>query len=98
MMAGILGSVAQAEVERKPTRQQRANQQRARAGQARKATPRPFGWQRDRTAADPAEAAAIRDASGELLAGGTISGVVRDWTARGVRPRQSASGSGPATP
>ena len=54
--------------------------------------PRPFGWQDDYVTADPAEKAAVEEACRALLAGGTVSGVVRAWTARGVRPRQAASG------
>ena len=88
MVARILGSVAQGEVERKATRQRDSNQQAAEMGRARKGTPRPFGWQPDRIALDEAEAAAVRDACGMLLAGGTVSGVIRDWDARGVYPHQ----------
>lgn len=88
LLARILGSVAQGEVEAKSARQQLANRQSAEAGRARKGMPRPFGWQADRVALDEAEAAAVRDACGMLLAGGTISGVIRDWDARGVYPHQ----------
>lgn len=94
MVARILGSVAQGEVERKATRQRDSNQQAAEMGRARKGTPRPFGWRADRIALDEAEAAAVRDACGMLLAGGTISGVIRDWDARDVWPHQRPRGAG----
>lgn len=92
LLARILGSVAQGEVEVKAARQRLANRQSAEAGKARKGMPRPFGWQPDRIALDPAESAAIRDACGTLLAGGTISAVMRDWGARGVYPLQRPRG------
>ena len=92
LVARILGSVAQGEVERKGARERRAAEQAARDGRARKGCPRPFGWRADRVTADPAEGPAVLDACRALLAGGTISGVCRDWTERGLRPVQSRSG------
>ena len=92
LLARILGSVAQGEVETKAARQRLANRQSAEAGKARKGMPRPFGWQADRIALEPAEAAAVREACGMLLAGGTVSAVIRDWNARGVYPRQRPRG------
>ena len=88
MYARIKAAVARAESERKAARQRLANRQLAEAGRARKGTPRPFGWQAVRVSLEPAEAAAIRDACGVLLAGGTISAVIRDWDSRGVYPLQ----------
>ena len=92
-MAGLLGEFDTMESEVKSERQQLANREAAMAGKARKATPRPFGWQADRVTPDPAEAAAIADACAALLAGGTVSGVARDWTRRGVCPHQSTAGA-----
>ena len=86
-MAGLLGEFDTMESEVKSERQQLANREAAIAGKARTAQPRPFGWQADYVTADPAEKAAVEDACRALLAGGTVSGVVRDWTARGVRPQ-----------
>lgn len=97
LIARILGSVAQGEVETKAGRQRLANRQAAEAGKGRMGTPQPFGWQPDRQALHPAESAAIASACGMLLAGGTLAGVVRDWDARGVYPHQRPRGhpSGP---
>lgn len=92
LLARILGSVAQGEVETKGARQRLANRQSAEAGKARMGMPRAFGWQPDRVTLDQAEAAAVRDACGTLLAGGTITAVIRDWDARGVYPRQRPRG------
>jgi DNA invertase Pin-like site-specific DNA recombinase len=91
-MAGLLGEFDTMESEVKSERQQLANREAAIAGNVRRAMPLPFGWQSDYVTANPAEKEAVADACRALLAGGTVSGVVRDWTARGVRPRQSASG------
>lgn len=89
LVARILGSVAQGEVERKSTRQKAAAQQAAEAGRVRRSCPQPFGWQRDRITVDPAERAAVESACRALLSGGTIAGIIRDWTARGVIPHRS---------
>lgn len=88
-MAGLLGEFDTMESEVKAERQQLANREAAVAGKVRKGTPRPFGWQHDRVHADPAEKAAIADACRALLAGGTVSGVQRDWNRRGVRTAQA---------
>lgn len=45
---------------------------------------RPFGYTRDGMAVEPAEAAALVDAYGQLLAGVPTSTIARDLTARGV--------------
>ena len=92
LVARILGSVAQGEVERKGTRQKRANEAGAKAGNARKGSPLPFGWQADRITPDPGEHDAVLSACRALLAGGTVSGIMRDWDARGLRPHQAPFG------
>jgi site-specific DNA recombinase len=89
-MAGLLGEFDTMESEVKAERQAFANEAAAAAGKARKGCPRPFGWQADRVTLDPAEAAAIRGACVSLLRGGTVSDIMRDWEARGVRPHQGA--------
>lgn len=91
-MAGLLGEFDTMESEVKSERQQLANREDAIAGKARKATPRPFGWQADRVTADPAEKAAVQDACRALLSGGTVSGVAREWDGRGLRPHQAPFG------
>lgn len=52
----------------------------------------PFGWQPDLMTAEPAEAAAVADACRVLQAGGTVSGVAREWDRRGLRPRRAPFG------
>ena len=46
---------------------------------------RPFGHTGDRTQLVDDEAAAIRDAARRVLAGETLSSIVKDWNRRGVR-------------
>jgi site-specific DNA recombinase len=91
-MAGLLGEFDTMESEVKSERQQLANREAAIAGKARTAQPRPFGWQADYVTADPTEKAAVEDACRSLLAGGTVSGVTRDWDRRSVRPHQAPFG------
>ena len=45
---------------------------------------RAFGHTADRAGVVPAEATAIVDAAGRVLAGETLSAIVRDWNARGL--------------
>ena len=47
---------------------------------------------------DPAEGAAVAGACEALLGGGTLSGVMREWSAAGLRPAQAPFGPlpGPA--
>jgi DNA invertase Pin-like site-specific DNA recombinase len=102
-MAGILGEFDTMEVEVKAERQATANAAAARHGKRRTGAPRAFGYERthERCTTDihrctwhhvPAEAAAIRDAAKMILGGGTVSGVMREWTRLGVRPVQSKTG------
>ncbi len=85
MLAGILVSVAQAEVERKGTRQRRANAQRAEAGQMGW-TRRPFGYERHDgvTVVMPAEAEALQQVAAQVLAGSTLAAAVRKLDAAGL--------------
>jgi len=76
MLAGILGSVAQAEVEQKGLRQQRANQQRAEAGVPR-FTRRPYGFTADGRNLVADEAAVIRQSAEAVLAGSSLRDQVR---------------------
>jgi site-specific DNA recombinase len=87
MTARILVSTAQAEVEEKADRQKGANLQAAKAGKRNRTGIRPFGYQDDRISPFEQEADAIRDACRTILAGGSLAAVVRDWTARELRPR-----------
>jgi site-specific DNA recombinase len=61
-------------------------------GRRRLAAPRPFGYCDDHVTPDPADAVAVAGACAVLLGGGTLSGVMREWTRDGVRPVQSTSG------
>lgn len=92
LVGRILAVIARGEMERKSTRQKRANKQAAEMGRARRGSPRPFGWLPDRITPDPAEAAAIRDACAAVSGGGTLTGVARDWERRGLRPLQAPYG------
>ena len=83
-MADVLGAFDTMESEVKSERQQLANEAEAKAGRPRTASPRPFGWKADRATPDPDECAAILAGCRYLLAGGTVSGLTREWN--GLRP------------
>jgi site-specific DNA recombinase len=86
MLARILASVARGEVERKGARQRRANQQRAENGTGRW-TRRPFGYDRvgDDVFVVEAEAAALRSAAADVLAGRSLGAIATEWNAAGIR-------------
>jgi len=84
LLGRILASVGQGEVERKAARQVAANAQRVAAGLPL-AGRRPFGFEADRTTQRPDEAAAVKWACHQLLDGGTLRGIAREWNARGHR-------------
>jgi site-specific DNA recombinase len=92
LAARILIAVAKAEQERKAERQKLANEAAAVKGQPRLGTPRPFGYRDDHMTAHSAEGPAVADACAGLLGGGSISGVLRDWTKAGLRPPQAPFG------
>jgi site-specific DNA recombinase len=92
MMSRIMLAVAKAEQERKAERQKLANEAAAARGQPRLGTPRPFGYREDHVTPHPAEGPAVADACAGLLGGGSISGVLRDWTKAGLRPPQAPFG------
>jgi DNA invertase Pin-like site-specific DNA recombinase len=92
LAARILVAVAKAEQDRKSERQKLANEAAAVAGKRRTATPRPFGYAADRVTPDPAEGPAVAQACRMLLGGGTLSGVMREWTKAGLHPAQSRTG------
>ncbi len=85
MLAGILVSVAQAEVERKGTRQRRANAQRAESGRMGW-TRRPFGYDRQdgEVVTVPAEVEALQQAAADVLEGATLASAVRKLDAVGL--------------
>jgi site-specific DNA recombinase len=85
MLAGILVSVAQAEAERKGTRQRRANAQRAESGRMGW-TRRPFGYDREggEVVTVPAEVEALQQAAADVLNGATLASVVRKLDSTGL--------------
>ena len=85
----MLSVIAQGEVERKSARQRLAAAEAARAGKRWTGCPRPFGYRPDHVTPDPSEAAAITWAADALLGGGTVSAVMREWDARGLRTPQT---------
>jgi site-specific DNA recombinase len=102
-MAGILGEFDTMEVEVKGERQRFANGEAAKQGTRRRGAPRSFGFERthERCTLEehrctwhhrPDEAEAIRAAARLLLGGGSLSGVMREWNQRGLRPAQAPFG------
>ena len=90
LAARILIAVAKAEQERKAERQKLANEQAAINGKRFTGGPRPFGYGEDHVTAHPVEGPAVAEACAALLGGGTISGVMREWTRLGLTPPQQA--------
>lgn len=87
-MGRILASVARGEVDRKGVRQRAARVQAARKGQPVKWSHRPFGYEDDKVTPRPDEAEAVRVAATQLLSGGTLRSVARQWNARGLATPQ----------
>ena len=88
LAARILIAVAKAEQERKAERQKLANEQAAINGKRFLGGPRPFGYSEDHVTAHPVEGPAVAEACAALLGGGSISGVMREWTALELAPPQ----------
>ena len=82
--------MAKAEQERKAERQKLANEQAAINGKRFLGGPRPFGYREDHVTAHPVEGPAVAEACAALLGGGTISGIMREWTKLGLAPPQQA--------
>ena len=89
LAARILVAVAKAEQERKAERQKLANEAAAVAGKRYFGGPRPFGYCEDRVTRHPVEGPAVEGACAALLGGGTVSGIMREWTAAGLHPTQT---------
>lgn len=83
LVARILASVAQGEVERKSSRQKRALRQLAENGKHWGG--RAFGYNEDSTKLVAKEANAIRRAYSQVLEGRTLFSIAKDWNARGLR-------------
>ena len=86
--ARILIAVAKAEQERKAERQKLANEAAAVNGKRFTGGPRPFGYGEDHVTAHPVEGPAVAEACAALLGGGTVSGVMREWTRLELAPPQ----------
>lgn len=82
LVARLLASVAQGEVERKSARQKRAMRQIAENGKGW--GQRAFGYTDDDTGFVAKEANAIRRAYSEVLGGQTLYSIARDWNNRGL--------------
>lgn len=83
LQASILTSMAQFEVRRKAERQQRASLDRAAKGIPTKGV-RPFGWEADRMTVRETEAAHVRWAFAEVLAGTSMYDITRTLNAKGI--------------
>lgn len=89
MLARILGSVARAESEHKAERQRRANEQRAGAGEWWSAR-RCFGYTRGGEI-EVAEAAMVREAATDVLAGVSLRQIARRWNDQGITSVRGAT-------
>jgi site-specific DNA recombinase len=83
MVARMLGSAGRYEVEHMIERQQAAKLQAATAGRW-KGGRRPFGYEADGVTVRDTEAAEIRRATDDLLAGMSLRAITSDWNSRGV--------------
>jgi site-specific DNA recombinase len=89
LVARILSSVAQGEVERKGARQRSAAIQAAKQGRwvgGRRA----FGYEADGITICEAEAALIKQGYADVLAGESLAEIARRWDASGLTPTQSS--------
>lgn len=83
-LARILGAVARKESDDKSRRITRKHLELAQAGKPTGGGSRPFGYRADRRTIEPAEAAAVREASARVRAGDTLRALAADWNARGI--------------
>ncbi len=88
LVARILASVGQGEMERKSARQRSAYRQAADAGRWVGGR-RPFGYESDGVTVREPEAVAIRQGYQDIIAGVSAGEVARRWTAAGLRTPQS---------
>lgn len=84
LQAGIVGQVAEYESKHKSERIRRKLEANAADGHHHGGS-RPYGWLNDRVTLDPAEAAAVREATALVLTGETIKGIARALNAAGHR-------------
>lgn len=86
---GILGEVAQHEIDQKSDRQKRAALQAAQQGR-RVGGRRPFGYEQDGVTVRTAEAAAIRRGYSDLLDGVPLAVIAREWNDAGLHSGQTS--------
>jgi len=82
--ARILGAVARKESDDKSRRIRRKMEELAKEGRGKGGGTRPFGFNEDRITINESEAKLIKQAAVRVLAGETILGICRQWTADGV--------------
>lgn len=85
LMARLLSAVAANESDSKRRRGKRKALEIAESGRPLMGGPRPFGFLDDRVSHDPAEAAAIREVAGRVLAGETLYSVTTWLDESGIR-------------
>jgi site-specific DNA recombinase len=83
LVGRILASVARGEVERKGARQKRAQQQAAQQGRPAGGR-RAFGYSRDGTTVNEAEARYVREAFSEVLTGASLKSIAKQWNDAGL--------------
>jgi DNA invertase Pin-like site-specific DNA recombinase len=84
LVARIKGAVAAEESRKTGQRIRRKHQELAEKGLYHGGGARPFGFEPDGVTIREDEAALIREAAGRILKGGTLYGIRKDWTERGV--------------
>lgn len=84
LMARIVGSVARKESEDKSRRLRRKHVELAQAGKVSGGGRRPFGYESDRVTIREDEAAVIRQAVADILAGSSIRSIAARWNEAGV--------------
>lgn len=94
LTAGVLGEVAQHEIDQKSDRQRRAAQQAAEQGR-RIGGRRPFGYEPDGMTIREVEAQALREAYAGVLTGVPLGRIAREWNEKGLRTPQHGHEHGP---
>lgn len=91
LAACMLALIAEYEVEIKSIRQRSQSDHLAQTGAPRRGGRRPFAYQKDKPGKDgqyvevvPHEAEAVRDATARLLAGESVSGLIKEWNRAGL--------------
>jgi site-specific DNA recombinase len=82
--AGILGAVAAAEIHTMSQRHKDAKKQSRQAGSMRGGGRRPYGFTDNRSETIPQEAAVLREVTERILAGKSLTGIVRDLNQRRI--------------